>query len=220
MRTSRKCYGSPNPRHSARLGSRSSGAPPSSNAAPALFGLFRCVSEAGKMPQRGPEANMSTTNGGPQQMAMPQIGVLTQYVKDLSFENPHAPRSLAPSAAQPAINIQVNVDAGQVAETDFEVTLRIEGKAESQGMVLFNFELAFGGLFRVQNVPADSIQPVVMIECPRLLFPFAREIIASATRNGGFAPLLLNPIDFVALYRQRMAGAAESPPPPQPLSQD
>jgi len=161
---------------------------------------------------------MSTTNGGPQpQMAMPQIGVLTQYVKDLSFENPHAPRSLAPSATQPAINIQVNVEAGQVAETDFEVTLRIEGKAESQGMLLFNFELEFGGLFRIQNVPADSIQPVVMIECPRLLFPFAREIIASATRNGGFAPLLLNPIDFVALYRQRIA-SAQAQPPSQPVN--
>jgi preprotein translocase subunit SecB len=166
---------------------------------------------------------MSTTNGGPQpQMVMPQIGVLTQYVKDLSFENPHAPRSLAPSAAQPAINIQVNVDAAQVAESDFEVTLRIEGKAEAQGMLLFNFELVFAGLFRIQNVPADSIQPVVMIECPRLLFPFAREIIASATRNGGFAPLLLNPIDFVALYRQRLpgAGAAADPSPPPPFSQD
>jgi preprotein translocase subunit SecB len=164
---------------------------------------------------------MSTTNGGPQaDMAMPQIGVLTQYVKDLSFENPHAPRSLAPSAAQPAINIQVNVDAAQVAEFDFEVTLRIEGKAESQGLLLFNFELVFAGLFRVQGVPADSIQPFVMIECPRLLFPFAREIIASATRNGGFAPLLLNPIDFVALYRQRLASGAPTPSPPQPLSQD
>jgi len=161
---------------------------------------------------------MSTTNGGPQpQMAMPQIGVLVQYVKDLSFENPHAPRSMAPSATQPAINIQVNVDAGQVAETDFEVTLRIEGKAESQGMLLFSFELIFGGIFRVQNVPADSMQAVVLIECPRLLFPFAREIIATAVRNGGFPPLLLDPIDFVALYRQRMAQAQPSPP-SQPLT--
>jgi preprotein translocase subunit SecB len=170
---------------------------------------------------------MSTTNGGPQpqgdpqsQMVMPQVGVLTQYVKDLSFENPHAPRSLAPSSTQPAIGIQVNVDAAQVAETDFEVNLRIEGKAEAQGMLLFNFELVFAGLFRVQNVPADSLQPFVMIECPRLLFPFAREIIASATRNGGFAPLLLNPIDFVALYRQRLASGAPDPSQPAPpLSQ-
>jgi preprotein translocase subunit SecB len=149
---------------------------------------------------------MSVTNGGPQpEMAMPQIAVLAQYVKDLSFENPHAPRSLTPSAQQPAINIQVNVDAAPVAETDVEVTLRIEGKAELQGMLLFGFELVFCGIFRIQNVPADSMQPFVLIECPRLLFPFSREIIASVTRNGGFPPLLLNPIDFVALYRERLA---------------
>ena len=155
---------------------------------------------------------MSMTNGGPQaEIAMPQIGVLTQYVKDFSFENPHAPRSMAPSTQQPTINIQVNVDAAQLTETDVEVTLKIEGKAESQGMLLFAVELVFAGVFRIQNVPADSLQPVILIECPRLLFPFAREIIATATRNGGFAPLLLNPIDFVALYRQRMAATQPTP---------
>jgi preprotein translocase subunit SecB len=156
---------------------------------------------------------MSATNGGPQpQMAMPQIGVLTQYVKDLSFENPNAPRSLAPSTQQPAISVQINVDAAAVGDADIEVTLRLEGKAESQGMLLFSFELAFAGIFRIQNVPADSMQPAVLIECPRLLFPFAREIIATATRNGGFPPLLLEPIDFVNLYRQRLASAQPSPP--------
>jgi preprotein translocase subunit SecB len=155
---------------------------------------------------------MSMTNGGPEtQVLMPQIGVLAQYVKDFSFENPNAPRSMAPSTQQPAINLQVNVDAAQLTETDFEVTLKIEGKAEAQGMLLFAVELVFAGVFRIQNVPADSMQPVVLIECPRLLFPFAREIVATATRNGGFAPLLLNPIDFVALYRQRM-GATPTPP--------
>jgi preprotein translocase subunit SecB len=160
---------------------------------------------------------MSETNGGPQpqeapQQAMPQIGVLAQYVKDLSFENPNAPRSMAPTGQQPTINIQVNVDASPIAATDFEVTLRLEGKAESQGMLLFSFELVFAGAFRVQNVPADSLQPVVLIECPRLLFPFAREIVATAVRNGGFAPLLLDPIDFVSLYRQRLAAQPASPP--------
>jgi preprotein translocase subunit SecB len=155
---------------------------------------------------------MSMTNGGPQaQVLMPQIGVLAQYVKDLSFENPHAPRSMAPSTQQPSINVQVNVDAAQMTDTDFEVTLKIEGKAESQGMLLFAVELIFAGVFRIQNVPADSMQPVVLIECPRLLFPFAREIVATTTRNGGFAPLLLNPIDFVALYRQRTAPTETSP---------
>ena len=159
---------------------------------------------------------MSETNGGPQPLAIPQIGVLAQYVKDLSFENPNAPRSIAPTGQQPTINIQVNVDAAPIAATDFEVTLRLEGKAESQGMLLFNFELVFAGAFRVQNVPADSLQPVVLIECPRLLFPFAREIVATAVRNGGFAPLLLDPIDFVSLYRQRLAAAQPASPPLNP----
>ncbi len=161
---------------------------------------------------------MSATNGGPQpQAGMPQIGVLAQYVKDLSFENPNAPSSITPGPQPPTINIQINVDAKPMSETDVEVTLRLEGKAESQGTLLFGFELAFAGAFRIQNVPADSVQPVVLIECPRLLFPFAREIIATATRNGGFPPLLLEPVDFVALYRQRLAAAQPSPP-PQPLN--
>ncbi len=165
---------------------------------------------------------MSATNGGPQpQAAMPQIGVLAQYVKDLSFENPNAPRSLAPTGQQPTINIQVNVEAAPIAGggsgTDFEVNLRLEGKAESQATLLFSFELIFSGAFRIQNVPAESLQPVVMIECPRLLFPFAREIIATAVRNGGFPPLLLEPIDFVSLYRQRLA-AAQASPPSQPVN--
>jgi preprotein translocase subunit SecB len=166
---------------------------------------------------------MSATNGGPQsdgpqaQAAAPQIGVLAQYVKDLSFENPNAPRSLAPTGQQPNINIQVNVDAAPQSATDVEVTLRLEGKAESQGTVLFGFELIFAGIFRIQNVPAESLQPLVLIECPRLLFPFAREIIATTVRNGGFPPLLLDPIDFVSLYRQRLA-AAQPATPSQPLN--
>jgi preprotein translocase subunit SecB len=155
---------------------------------------------------------MAATNGGPlPEAAMPQIGVLAQYVKDLSFENPNAPRSMQTGGQQPMINIQVNVEAAPLTGTDFEVTLRLEGKAEAQNMLLFSFELVFAGAFRIQNVPADSMQPVVMIECPRLLFPFAREIVATAVRNGGFPPLLLDPIDFVNLYRQRLAGAQAAP---------
>jgi preprotein translocase subunit SecB len=159
---------------------------------------------------------MSEGNGGPQPQAMPQIGVLGQYVKDLSFENPNAPQSITPTPAgqQPSINIQVNVDAAPMSPTDFEVTLRLEGKAEAQGMLLFNFELVFAGAFRIQNVPPETLQPIVLIECPRLLFPFAREIVATAVRNGGFAPLLLDPIDFVGLYRQRMAAGQAAPTQP------
>jgi preprotein translocase subunit SecB len=157
---------------------------------------------------------MSVTNGGPDpQLVMPQIGILAQYVKDLSFENPNAPRSMAPSTQQPAINIQVGVDAAALSATDFEVTLRLEGKAEAQGLLLFSLELVYCGVFRIQNAPPDTTQPIVLIECPRLLFPFAREVVATATRQGGFPPLMLEPIDFVSLYRQRLAAAQPSTPP-------
>jgi preprotein translocase subunit SecB len=153
----------------------------------------------------------STTNGGPPpqptqgQQNAPQLNVLGQYVKDFSFENPHAPSSLQPNQAQPQINIQINVGVNQLAPTDYEVTLKLEGKAESPGTVLFAFDLTFAGVFRLQNVPQEHMQPLVMIECPRLLFPFAREIVATAVRNGGFPPLLLDPVDFVSLYQQRLA---------------
>jgi preprotein translocase subunit SecB len=130
--------------------------------------------------------------------------VLAQYIKDLSFENPNAPRSLQ-QTVQPQINIAVNVTAAPLSETDVEVELKLEGKAEAAGSVMFNIELAFAGVFRIQNVPQENLQAIMLIECPRLLFPFAREIVANSVRNGGFPPLLLDPIDFVALYQQRMA---------------
>jgi len=149
---------------------------------------------------------MSTTNGGPAEAPAPQLSVLAQYVKDFSFENPNAPQSLMPGQ-QPQIGIQINVDARPLADTDVEVSLRLEGKAEHEGNIMFAFELTFAGVFRIQNVPQDSLNAIVLIECPRLLFPFAREIVATAVRNGGFPPLLLDPFDFVALYRQRMEQA-------------
>ena len=149
---------------------------------------------------------MTNGNGSPPPDAAPgQLNVLVQYTKDLSFENPNAPRSLGPSQEQPAISIQINVRANAIGEQQYEVILQIEGKAETGGTMLFNFELAYAGVFRIQNVPADSLHPVIMIECPRLLFPFAREIVATAVRNGGFAPFLLDPVDFVQMYQQRMS---------------
>ncbi|MEA2933621.1 MAG: preprotein translocase subunit SecB [Variibacter sp.] len=146
----------------------------------------------------------TSTNGAPTEEQPPQLNVLGQYIKDFSFENPNAPRSLNPNQAQPNINIQINVNAKPVAASDYEVELRIDGKAETQGTVLFSFDLLYGGVFRLTNIPQDNLHPVMMIECPRLLFPFVREIIATTVRNGGFPPLLLDPVDFVGLYRQRM----------------
>ena len=162
---------------------------------------------------------MTNGNGAPPQGsppqpdgAAPQLNVLVQYIKDLSFENPNAPRSLGPQEKLPAINIQINVAANNLSPQEFEVTLTIEGKAENAGTVLFSVELVYAGVFRIQNVPPDSLHPVVMIECPRLLFPFARQIIANAVRDGGFPPLLLDPVDFVGLYRQNMANQQPQAP--------
>ena len=153
---------------------------------------------------------MTNGNGAPlENEAPPQLNILAQYIKDLSFENPNAPASLMAQDKQPSINIQINVTANAVAENDYEVALSIEGKAENDGALLFGFELIYGGVFRILNVPQDSLHPFIMIECPRLLFPFAREIVATSVRNGGFPPLMLDPVDFVGLYRQNMARQAE-----------
>ena len=147
---------------------------------------------------------MTNGNGAPPEQAPPQLNVLAQYTKDLSFENPNAPGSLAPQQQQPAINIQINVSANNLAENEFEVVLSVEGKAENAGKVMFSCDLAYAGVFRIVNVPKENLHPLVMIECPRLLFPFAREIIATSVRDGGFPPLMLDPVDFVGLYRQNM----------------
>jgi preprotein translocase subunit SecB len=159
---------------------------------------------------------MSTTNGGPADAAAqelaPQLNVVGQYIKDFSFENPNAPQSLAARQEQPQIGIQINVNAKPLSETDIEVVLKIEGKAETSGSLLFSFELDFAGIFRIRNVPQESLNAVVLIECPRLLFPFAREIIATTVRNGGFPPLLLDPVDFVGLYRNKMSEMAAQAP--------
>jgi len=164
---------------------------------------------------------MSTTNGGADaqnggaqaNQGQPSLNVLAQYVKDLSFENPNAPNSLQQHPQQPSINIQINVNARPLAASDFEVELKIEGRAQVQELFLFGFDLLYAGIFRIHNVPQDSVHALIMIECPRLLFPFARAIIADAVRNGGFPPLMIDPVDFVSLYRQRMEQQQPAPPP-------
>jgi preprotein translocase subunit SecB len=170
------------------------------------------------MPTNGGQGASAPAGGAPAggpQAAPAQLNVLAQYVKDLSFENPNAPRSLQPSQQQPAINIQINVSAKPMAENDVEVELKIEGKAESAGTILFQFEVIYAGVFRLQNIPQADLHPIMMIECPRLLFPFAREIISNAVMNSGFPPLRIDPVDFVGLYRQRITELqAQQPQPP------
>ena len=152
-------------------------------------------------------ADTPAPNGAQENAEAPSLNALAQYAKDFSFENPNAPRSLTPQQQGPQIGIQVNVNVKQLAETDFEVDLTLEGDAKTGSDVLFKFELTYSGVFRVRNIPQDQLHPVIMIECPRLLFPFARQMVADAVRNGGFPPLYIDPIDFVSLYRQKAAEA-------------
>lgn len=138
----------------------------------------------------------------------PQLSIVTQYIKDLSFENPNSPNSLLPKEKQPEINININVNANPLSETDFEVILKLEAKAGAGKEMMFNTDLTYAGIFRLVNIPEEAMHAAILIECPRLLFPFARQIVAEATRNGGFPPLMIDPVDFARLYQQRMAEAA------------
>ena len=158
------------------------------------------------------EASANGTQAQTAQGQQPSLNALVQFTKDFSFENPNAPRSLGPQEKQPNISIQVNVNAKQLAELEYEVNLMLEGAAGEGADTLFKFELDYAGIFRLQNIPAEQQHPVVMIECPRLLFPFARQIIADAVRGGGFPPLYIDPIDFGALYQARMAEVAKQQP--------
>lgn len=143
--------------------------------------------------------------------AQPNLSVVTQYVKDLSFENPAAPGSLRARTGQPSINIAIGVQSNPLGNNEYEVELKIDARAVDGQAVLFAVELVYAGVFRFQNITAENARPVALIECPRLLFPFARQIIADASRNGGFPPLLIDPVDFVSMYRQQMAAAAAPP---------
>ncbi len=152
---------------------------------------------------------MAIDNGGETAMTaaaptVPQMNVLVQYIKDLSFENPNAPNSLTPRDTGPQLNINVNVNAKPLTGAEFEVNLALTARASHGPDVVFNVELVYSGIFRIQNVAEEHLHPFVMIECPRILFPFARKIVADATQSGGFPPLMIDPIDFVGLYQQNI----------------
>ncbi|MFK3691853.1 protein-export chaperone SecB [Agrobacterium tumefaciens] len=146
-----------------------------------------------------------TAENGAQGAASPSLNILAQYIKDLSFENPGAPRSLQARENAPSININVNVNANPISGSDFDVVLTLNAEAKDGDKVLFAAELVYGGVFRISGFPQEHMLPVLFIECPRLLFPFARQIIADVTRNGGFPPLMIDPIDFAQMFAQRVA---------------
>ena len=151
--------------------------------------------------QPSPAANIA---GNPEadQSAAPQLALLAQYVKDLSFENPGSPGSLA-SGKSPKISVNFDVQAQQGANDQYEIALKISANAVLEdNKPAFVVELVYGGLFVLSNFPQNALEPACLIECPRILFPFARRIVADATRDGGFPPLMLDMIDFNSLYMQ------------------
>ena len=160
----------------------------------------------------------STEAGQPQESAdtdteaVPSLAINAQYIQDLSFENPRAPDSLA--SGQPEVKVSVEVTARQLGDARYESSIGINATAQNADQTVFLVELKYGGVFTLANIPADRIQLVCMIECPRMLFPFARRIIADVTRDGGFPPLMLDPIDFVRLYQQRRTQNAAAPASP------
>ncbi len=135
----------------------------------------------------------------------PPLVIVTQYIKDLSFESPASPDIYLNPVAVPSVEIRVDVTAQGLGDQKYESSLQIEVKAESEDRPIFIVELTYACIASIGDVPPDHVQPLVLIEAPRLIFPFARAILSSVTRDGGFQPLMVNPIDFVELYRQRLA---------------
>ncbi|MEE9272002.1 MAG: protein-export chaperone SecB [Robiginitomaculum sp.] len=139
----------------------------------------------------------------------PAMQILAQYIKDASFENPNAPNSLRSDQVAPQIGINIEIGRQMMDDDTVEVVLMLTAKAERDGKLVFLCELEYAGLFGFSNVPEEHLQPMILIECPRMLFPFARQIMAEMTQNGGYPPILLDPPDFSAMFREEMMRRAQ-----------
>ena len=152
-------------------------------------------------------SDTTDTAAQPQQPTGPSLRILNQYIKDLSFENPGARVNEQPNVD---LGIDVQANAQNRDEGVYEVVLKLNARAGTKDTALFLVELEYGGLFQLQGASQADTEAMLLIECPRLLFPFARQILADAVRNGGFPPLMIDPIDFVALYRKSQADMTEA----------
>lgn len=137
----------------------------------------------------------------------PKFEIVHQYIKDLSLEVPGAPQVFQ-TQATPDVAVNVDVGVQPAGDNDYEIVLRIDARGQSGGSPLFIVELAYGGLFRTAgDIPQEHLQALLMVEGPRMLFPFARNVVATVTRDGGLPPLMISPIDFVQMFRNRIAQA-------------
>ncbi|HYX46963.1 MAG TPA: protein-export chaperone SecB [Sphingomicrobium sp.] len=157
----------------------------------------------------------SSGNGSGENTNEPQVSILAQYIKDLSVENPSSPQVFS-WQVQPSLDVQFNIAVNGAAENIHEVILKIDVTARSENGVHFVVDLSYAGLFGLRNLPEEALQPFLLIEAPRLLFPFARQIIAEAVSSTGFPPLLLDPIDFAGPYMAQLQQQQGSPGEAQP----
>ena len=160
------------------------------------------------------DSNDPNGGGAPQEPQMPSIQVAAQYIKDLSFENP----SMGVNIQRPQIDFTVDLQARRMQENGpYEVVIKMRVTAQQEERTIFLLEIAYGGIFVLDKVPEEVLQPFLLIECPRLLFPFVRRIVADLVSDGGLPPLMIEPIDFAALYRTKMMEAQAQPNPPLPV---
>ena len=164
--------------------------------------------KSAKAPASDGQATASISGG--EKLSGAQLNVLGQFIKDLSFESPNSPNSLQGPGGNPKLEVNVNVQGRKHADDVYEVGLQFEARANNDDGVIYNIELVYAGLFRLTNIPENLLQPALFIDCPAVLFPFLRRLVGDLTREGGFPPLYLDPIDFSALYQQNITQAQDS----------
>ena len=199
------------PKKDAELDKLDADAPETQDAQPADLNISLDTPDA---PPAAPDAPVSAPGGEAAgdpdaQSGAPMINVLAQYIKDLSFENPNAPDSLRSGLPQPEVAIDLRIGRQVNNDNQIEVSILLKAHATRQGSTVFIAELDYAGLFAIQNIGMEQMQPLMMIECPRILFPFARKILADMTQDGGYPPVMLDMPDFASMFREEMMRRAQ-----------
>lgn len=132
-----------------------------------------------------------------------QVRIAGQYIKDLSFENPNIGKLIAAPPESPNLDVEINVAVNDIGSNVYESAIEFKARAKAKDVVIYDFEIVYAGAFHIENAPPQALEPMLFINCPSLLFPFLRRIVADVTREGGFPPLLLDPVDFGSLYMRK-----------------
>ncbi len=157
----------------------------------------------------------SSGGGAPAQGGGPQVRVMGQFIKDLSFENPNVSKLINGPGDNPNLNVDINVAATRISPDVYESAINFKGVAQNKLGVIYDLEIVYAGIFRIENMPEPALEQTLLIACPSLLFPYLRRLVGDLTREGGFPPLLLDPIDFGALYLARQQQVAQGNAPVQ-----